>query len=354
MEDYQSAAIKISYGDLTTPLVNEIERMDQKRLIYETLDSGKPVLIRGLRRVGKTSLAEYGNLSLNLSYLEINAIEFRSFSGFQDALAGRVAQFIQDKYSESVEIDDDPLRFLNQYLGGKEKKVTLFIDELECFEDLPIDELFRDFIEPIKSLNNIHFLGSLLYQREDEEKIREFYNHCQIVFVRPLEYKEVEEVVREPLKNSGISFSDESIERIYQISGGASRLVRIICTDIMQGIHQGTYEIDSTHGVIGQDMIDTYVQDVYKDLDYHYRPQQHGTKRKTLLNTFMNWEEQVSSEQKKTLLGILDGVETDENVTDLIKVGLVRKEEDDYIISSSLFARYLDEIIRVSMTRPDR
>jgi hypothetical protein len=237
------------------PIPDSLVRLDQEAEIAEKLHTNTPVLIRGNWRIGKTSmvksLATHQFGEENTIYIDVNDYnksEDESLVDFQKRFGTHtIANFIAEREhadSKSIDIDgrkdeiiiqinesqQSPFEFLNDYLGKKDEKVFLSLDEVISYSRQP--EIMR-YLSSLKDLSQVQLAIVLHRMASDENSFKEIFGGYETYFMRALTMEEVGIIVRKPLEGTKITFTHDAIQRIFGFTGGRPMEVNNICKALM-------------------------------------------------------------------------------------------------------------------------
>lgn len=238
------------------PIADSVVRLDQEKKIAEDLNNGKPVLIRGNWRVGKTSMV----YSLeNHQFGKENSLSFDAAAGEgtrkEDSMddfkkhfgISKVAQFIaerelsgtegQNSFEKERQIEESieksqkpPFEFLNEYLSEKNEKVFLSLDEVVGLSDQP-EKL--EYLANLKNLSQVKIAVVLHRIASSEESFKKIFNGYETHFIRPLTVEEVARVIRKPLEGTSVTFTDDAVQKVFEFTGGRPMEVNNLCHALM-------------------------------------------------------------------------------------------------------------------------
>lgn len=238
------------------PIPDSIVRLDQETDITQTLREGRPVLIRGNWRVGKTSMVEslathqFGrenSLSID-TQVEIASYEGESFENFKRSFGVRkIAEFLVEREHDGEKLEDiferedevkkqikesqkSPFEFLNDYLKQREEKLFLSLDEVVGLANQPKK---LKYLADLKDLSNIRLAVVLHRLAFSENSFKKIFDGYETHFVRSLTLEEVGKLVRKPLEGTQITFTDDAVERIFEFSGGRPMEINNVCHTLM-------------------------------------------------------------------------------------------------------------------------
>jgi len=228
--------------DQGMPVKDSVVRLDQEKAIAEDLESGRPVLIRGVWRTGKTSMVfsvgnhVYHNENCLFESVDIYSSDESPEEFKNNLVLGDAADIVsgpdasverRDEATEEIEKSGKtPLEYLNDHLAAKGEKVFLSLDEAVVFYRNP--EKLK-FLASLKDLSNIRLGIVLHYVAESEKDFVEIFRDFKTHYVRPLTIEEVGLLVRRPLEGKPIDFTNEAIEKFFEITGGRPLEINNIC-----------------------------------------------------------------------------------------------------------------------------
>lgn len=234
---------------------DSIVRLDQEQAIFEDLEAGMPVLIRGNWRIGKTSMA----LSLAKKRYQGNAlfIDAQGYSGSDETIgdfrrdfgAHDIEQFITDREFEgkdidfntqrarAVELKEDmktqsvtPFEYLDKFLEQRKEKAYVAIDEVIMYASEP-DKL--RYLENLKDFKNMKLAIVLHRIHKYEQLFGKVFEGFKTHFMRELSEQEIATLVRHPLKDTQITFTDGAIGELASFSGGRPMEINNLCGTLM-------------------------------------------------------------------------------------------------------------------------
>lgn len=262
------------------PIPDSIVRLDQEAEIAETLRGGKPILIRGNWRMGKTSMTrslethQFGKEnSIIMDAMAESAGRDESLEDFQQHFgAYRIAQFIAERELPGAEFQDrhkkedevrkqiaesqkSPFEFLNDYLTQRGEKVFMSLDEVIGLAE---QQEKLKYLANLKSLNSIQLAIVLHRFASFENSFKEIFDGYETHFVQPLTLEEVGTLVREPLEGTRIAFTDDAIQRIFEFTGGRPMEINNVCRALMDQFsehknYRFTYRAEDIDGLTGKE-----------------------------------------------------------------------------------------------------
>lgn len=252
----------------TREISNSIVRLDQEDEIADELRGGTSVLIRGNWRIGKTSMAvslethQFGTENSLLIDVRLvfdpktNDIRWlnTSLKDFKKKFCiDQIAEFIAKKelsnkkskneytIRNEYKIRDEikgqiqkskklPFKFLNDYFSKKGEKFFLSFDEIIIFGRQP-EKL--EYIANLKNLSQVQVAMILHRYTLYEDSFKEIFSGYKTHFIRALTVEEVGILIREPLKNTAIIFTNDAIQKVFEFTGGRPMEVHNLCYQLM-------------------------------------------------------------------------------------------------------------------------
>jgi hypothetical protein len=248
-------------GDLSAeysgpPVRDSRVRLEQERLICQALKrAGKPVILRGSRRIGATSFLQSFGLhwygSKNYLFVDLQRRGPKKREGFE-AFRARfgldlVAVFIAGKevgpeYEREMrrirESSQTPLEYLNGYLNERSSEALLIIDEAIALRDFPGG---YQYLSSLRNLGNLDLLISLHRDPENEALLGKTFADFEAQIIGPLSLNETALLIQQPLVGTPVSFTDEAARQIYQLTGGGPFVVNNLCEYLLRQHPQLTY-----------------------------------------------------------------------------------------------------------------
>lgn len=226
-------------------ITDSIVRRDQEGAITHDLDGGKPVLIRGNWRMGKTSMAAslathtYGE-DRTLTW-SLDTFSAKTVSEYQDEFAYFIADWIAEHSArpndrEKIFADmktgqPDPFAHLNTYLAEKGDTVFVALDEVIVLAQSNQDVLH--YLASLQQYDRIKLAIVLHRYAEFEQSFQDIFQNFSTHFLRPLTMEEVGALVRQPLQGTCVTVADDVIAEIYAVTGGRPLEVNILCARIL-------------------------------------------------------------------------------------------------------------------------
>lgn len=344
------------------PIRDSIVRLDQEREIFDDLQNHVPVLVRGNWRMGKTSMVwslEKHRYSENQVIKQDVAArgpfddelpEFRKRFGLFD-----VSDYLQNSSEAKAESQNSvedrkfwqeqikasgktPFEFLDEWLEEKGERVLVSLDEAIALADKP-DKLA--YLAELQHLKNISLCIVLHRFSKYEELFSKTFPDFKTYFVRPLSVAEVGAIVRQPLQNTNIEFTDEAIQRIYAITGGRPMEVNHICRALLDPFS----EITKMRFIYRAEDVDALSSRELWDLE--------GVFRVELSNYEKVYSHSMSNEERSVVDRLISEGEVPVSEWDvalvkpLIDTTFVAedKEKGVYRINGELFRRVVEDIL---------
>ena len=232
---------------------HSIVRIDQQVAIANDLKTGVPVLIRGLVQAGKTSMAK-SLIAREFKddphlYVDITTHPrrgediLRALGSFEVAHAfvtqehgiehpardKKYYDSIQEMYDRIQNSGKTPFQYWNDYLASKGEVGYLFVDEKANL----LERSLREATEHIKGLSNVRTAIILHFSPARETEFRETFKGFHTYFIRPLTLEESATLVRTPLRDTLIMWTDEAIEKLYEFTGGRPFEIGTVCRYVL-------------------------------------------------------------------------------------------------------------------------
>ncbi len=189
-------------------LVREsIVRLDQERAVADSLRAGRPVVIRGVWRAGKTSLG--------------HALR-RNFPGpfVHEDVGPYGTELSAESFRASLAetVDERP---------GDER--TIVIDEAIALADRP------DLLGVIDDLRapGVRLAVVAHWTRNTDQAMRRAFDGYDAHFVRLLTRDEVRLVALRPFVGTPVTFTDAAVDRLADLSGGRALEVQLLCSALL-------------------------------------------------------------------------------------------------------------------------
>ena len=227
---------------------NEITT-EQQKAIEEKIKEGKPILIRGFYRTGKSIMVERLRKEFNGRGFLVDGISYTSLIGkeindFQkhfgetdvikfvaeneyDSGAGEKKEMIRERMEKS---NQAPFDFLNSYSYQKNEKLLLFIDEILDFKNYP---------EKLKHIANLKNLSNLqpviiLQTLPDGNPPENLFAGYETYYMKPFSIEETRTLVNQPLKGEPVSFDESAIRTIFKFTGGWPIEINRMCYELFE------------------------------------------------------------------------------------------------------------------------
>jgi uncharacterized protein len=215
-------------------------RVEQLEDIYKRIIGGQSVSIIGERRIGKSSLLnaisfERENYDLPGTFHFV-FLDLQSIAGCtEDFFLEFLIDVISENTKQSPEGTGRRALWKMAHLRSKKERLIVLLDELDALTQN--DRIFPDLFAFLRSWSTqcavpliVAFReGSIERIAEDEKTGSPFLNMFGSVYLGPLEKQEAEELIATPSQSHGISFSDEEVEKILDLSGYFPLLLQIAC-----------------------------------------------------------------------------------------------------------------------------
>jgi hypothetical protein len=284
-----------------SPIQNSIVRLEQERDIAQSLAAHRPVLIRGNWRQGKTSmvlsLKNHYYMGQESLFVDASAISYDfedvSFEQFKyEFCLYEIASVMAkkelptseyDKRLEQEEVLADtikasgktPFAYLNDYLKERGETIYLAIDELISFAKRK-EQLA--YIASIQQFDHIQLAFVLHRIHEYEELFDRVFDGYETYFVQPLTVEETRKLVMAPCERKGITFTNEAIEKIHEITGGRPIEIQVLCRAIFNpykdndrdlAIHKLDYTDEDVQQIVEAPF--WKLEDVFKNIIRNYK-----------------------------------------------------------------------------------
>ncbi|MEI6510837.1 MAG: hypothetical protein WCO25_02225 [Candidatus Uhrbacteria bacterium] len=189
-------------------LVREsVVRLDQERAVADSLRAGRPVVIRGVWRAGKTSLG--------------HALR-RNFPG----------PFVHEDvgpYGTELSAESFRTSLAETVDGQSGNERTIVIDEAIALADRP------DLLVVIDGLRvpGVRLAVVAHWTRDTDQTMRRAFDGYDSHFVRGLTKDEVRLVALRPFAGTPVAFTDAAIDRLASLSGGRPLEVQLLCSALL-------------------------------------------------------------------------------------------------------------------------
>lgn len=254
-------AMKRHFSDLENefanalPVEDSIVRIEQQSEILKELEAGNIVVIEAYMRQGKTSmLKSLGNVwdkkydqqplfidsSMMADICEKSKEDFnKEFAlfkissyirnNFEDISRGEIMEALKDK---------DPFVYLDDLLGKQGKNILLEVDEFTTLLEKNNDNT-KEFIDKIKNFKNIKTIIAWHAFDIYADKANDSFKDCIRTPIKPLTIDDTKLFVEDHLKKIGsdVNFSDESIKRVYDYTGGRPMDIGFFLAQLTGGSH---------------------------------------------------------------------------------------------------------------------
>jgi cold shock CspA family protein len=350
-------------------------REQELAALTRAIDTGTPIGLFGLRKVGKTSLLKklrekrpqdlvvYIDLQsvpsgvTHASYLywemanqlreELLGKFPKSLHGVQFSLAGKYTSFttISNVGLVAAQFDAD-LRAINRNTSGISPKIVILLDEIERLLPTQNSPGFSDFVDFLaylrgRSQQDSNFVPILTGANPAVCEVSQWagrdnpvFKFFKEMFLPPLEKLECDEMVSRLGRGMGVtSYTKESLRAIYTATGGHPFVTRQLCSRIAKQFPGRPLSVDTPEVMSGID---------------EFLFQDSGTFKEILDRL-----ERDYPREKELLLFIADGVnsETDlagligpdvhEGLRHLVGYQLVERAKDKYRIKMGLLLQWI-------------
>ncbi len=226
------------------PIHDSIVRLDQEAAIAQTLEDNTPVLVRGVWRMGKTSMieslnthrsSEKGHSLVIDAQGEYKVSRTTPIDEFRRQFGARtVSHFLSsldaDRSYQPETATQSPFEFLNSVLQQREEILYLSIDEVIKYYEDPAK---LHYIASLAQLSNIRLSVVLHRIAPIEDVATEAFGDFETYYVRALSLDEVALLVRRPLEGTHVTFTNEAIQRIFEFTGGRPIEVNHLCRNLL-------------------------------------------------------------------------------------------------------------------------
>ena len=215
-------------------------RLEQEIAIKKDLDERKPVMIRHFWRIGKTTMLESVERKFeNSIYFDMRCSNTTSaLPNWKKNLAlEEVAKFISKKESSLIEVvkaemvstQRDSFDYLNMYLERKNEIIFLALDEVSILHK---KENYLEYLASLKNLSQIRIAIVIHKSCKNETLIKEVFRDYTTHAIRTLTLEETTRIIRKPLEETEVNFTDGAVQRIHALSGGRPWEIHHICRAI--------------------------------------------------------------------------------------------------------------------------
>lgn len=234
-------------------ILDSFVRLDQEADIAQDLKDRNPVLLRGTYRTGQTTMVRalethrFGatnSLMIDASICEsVSVLEKYAILKVASFISQKEIAFGQEVSKETIvnkikESGKSPFIYLNEYFQEKDEKVFLSFDEVMRLIDKPEG---LKYLADLKNLDNIQLAIILHYDAENEKNFKEAFKDFKTHFIRPLTLEEVALLANKPLEGTPLTFTDDAVKELLQLSGGRPLEVNTICQRLIANKYQATY-----------------------------------------------------------------------------------------------------------------
>ena len=270
-------------------VVDSIVRRDQELEITEELRDGKPVLIRGTWRIGKSSMLlslanhKFGKenslfVTATDERIAKDATEYDFINHFGK---GKISNFIAGKKLPAKESDNlegygkrldrqneigrlisesgkDPFEYLNDFLAERNETVFLAVDEAANLGEHPAE--FLEYLASLKNFSQLRIAVVLHRLAEFDEVFPKIFEGYKTHFMRALSIEETGDLIRRPLEGTPINFDDEAVQKIFEFTGGRPMEIHNVCHALMDQLsklksYKITYRADDIEKIIKSDFL---------------------------------------------------------------------------------------------------
>jgi len=344
--------------------------------LVRSIDSGSPVGLFGLRKVGKTSLlhklkekrpqdlviyidvqavpegvretgylywdmAEQLRAELRRKYIDIAR-------DIQFVLAGRHKNYVSipDRQLLASAFDAD-LRSVRELMSsaGKTGRTLVLLDEVERMLPAANSDGFKGYADFFAYLRGISqqegFLISIVTganpdiceQPQWEGQDNPVFKFYQETFLPPLERRECNEMIQKLGRGMGITFQTKSLERIYSETGGHPFVTRQLCSRIVRHFTERPLLVDEAKVYAGIEEFLFHDSGTFKEI--------------------LGRLERDFPQEKELLIFIAEGIDSEHELASLAKTGihdalrhlvgyqLVQREQTSYKIKVHLLHTWI-------------
>lgn len=341
--DWDSIKYKSPYSlEAIKDSIKLIGRSEQIELLLSKFysEETESVIINGQKRVGKTSIANVikDKLQETDNFIVISTKTGDLNKNSPEKCLRTLGKVICDGLLENLSISksiksptfDDSIEALIPFIkqlhpSFKEKKLIVIIDE---FDEMPL-ELIRDkfaigntFLQNIRSLSEESYMGFLLigaeniqYVKEETQRLNKFNSLRVDYFNKNKYWNDYQDLIRKPVLEYSLEFSDESIEYLFEITDGNPFFTKMICKQIFSDA------IKEKNSFISKNEVEISLNTVLGNLDIihlnHFwldgirfedktRKDEIETQRRKFLVLFANHKRQSSKVTRQTLKTFYD------------------------------------------------
>jgi hypothetical protein len=278
----------LNFPDEVTEEKDFYGRYQERQLIERTLlsSTGKPVIIEGERRIGKTSLQRVETASLTDKtggrYVPLYLPPYRAMQSLED-YAKEILQALCSYLGKSTQetgLMDDSSRFrlssFGEFAGvisqlmreAADKIFILCVDELDaimnnCSSPQEADRILG-LTDQLNRLARSSPLVICLTVTKLPAMVKDSYgsptiSQAEIVRLGPLPQEEVQEMVAGLLKDQ-VEFTPEAFQELYHLSAGHPYFVKLLLDRLLTRYWSGKVPL-----LVNQDMVGEVEQDAVHD-----------------------------------------------------------------------------------------
>lgn len=216
---------------LLTPEEQSPVRLDQLEAVSADLEAGKPVLLKGLSSMGKSTFSYSlkgvfeGETMMNIigDYCKPGSWFLREASDLMSRESGRDKREVRKEMEEK---EEGPIFALNEALASSGKKAILVVDEMDI-TDKEGSEHEKAF-QKLAALSNVRLLVNGQPYGYQGEQAQRLFGNFETHWLRPLSTDETALVVRKFADEEWIKITDEAVKEIQRITGGRPKEVNLL------------------------------------------------------------------------------------------------------------------------------
>jgi tetratricopeptide (TPR) repeat protein len=348
-QEYEQLISEKKYNPFITgmPVLDDVSfggRSKELFSLYQCIQQHSHVMLIGARRMGKTSLLMQLRRTLESPFIPI-FVDMQAFIGQKEQILSGILKRIIDELSTrdllskqwetfSITYARDFIDALASILDDAKRKLenikmVLILDEAERLVEMDsqLAGIIRAALAHNRDVVAILAGTSRLLKSSESTSDSPLNNIFTVMFLGPLTKEETLSIMRESFKRVGISYEPNTLERLYDLTGGIPYYVNIVGYRLIELVNLKSEDI--IKDVITTKDIDRIATDVPDERFSH---------------VFMYSLDNLNEPEKEILLGISNNSPQEEfnkdAARDLEAKQIIVKEDGKYRFISQLFKEW--------------
>lgn len=239
-----------SYGKMITDSNAFFGRKNEISLLVDHSKKMQNVSLLGKRRIGKSSILLHytqtsrKQISANVLtiYIDFQDERVRNVEGFVNKISEKIISVAgSTKYPQTSNSTlSEMYAAIEAFYDRTGIKIVLCFDEFELLGKFPV-EFNNQFFDSLRSMGQTEYLSFFIASRNtlydfciSNEITSPFHNIFLTIYLGNFTAEEAEEMITNPARNAGISFSKDEISYALRIGGGHPFYTQMLCYFMFQ------------------------------------------------------------------------------------------------------------------------